>query len=83
MFCLCLGTWGLWAVVMVGLVVDESCKHKWAPPSSSSSSTKINATQHNTTQVPLSAEQTADGKWVLVSDAQTHVKLDAAAAGQQ
>lgn len=42
-----------------------------------------NTTQNNTTQVPLSAEQTADGKWVLVSDAQTHVKLDAAAAGQQ
>lgn len=38
---------------------------------------------HAQQQVPLSAEQTADGKWVLVSDASTHVQLDAAAAGQK
>jgi hypothetical protein len=31
-------------------------------------------------QVPLSAEQTGEGKWMLVSDASTHVKLDTTAA---
>jgi len=30
--------------------------------------------------VPLSAEQTAEGKWALVSDVGTHVKLDSTAS---
>ncbi len=31
-------------------------------------------------QVPLSAEQTAEGKWALVSDVGTHQKLDSTAS---